>query len=173
MASYYELLQVPADASAEAIDKSARWARQAVAHDPDRQRRLAAIDEAYETLRDPARRQEYDGKLADGSVPTVAANGVALIAADAPLQAGERGCSVCGAMPTASYAVVRLAGPLVWRQLNGERLPYCRAHGLRAVADANRFNLTWGWLGVPVNLAFTSVNLYSRRRYSSLAPPSA
>jgi curved DNA-binding protein CbpA len=170
--SYYDVLQLPPEPSDEAIKRSARWARQAVAHDPDRQRRLAAIDEAYETLRNPTRRRTYDAELAAGTAPSVAGNGVPLVAADAPLPTADRGCWVCGASPARNFRVVRLTGPLHWRQLNEDRRSYCNEHGCCEVANANRFNLTVGWLGVPVNLLFTFVNLYSWRRYRSLGSPS-
>lgn len=170
MASYYELLQVSVDASDEAIRASAQWARQAVAHDPDRERRLAAIDEAYETLQEPTLRRVYDEKLAAGTAPPIASNGVVLVAADAPLPLLGRNCSVCGLGPTADFVVLRAVSWWSWREPGDDR-SYCRDHGRAEIAAANRYNLTAGWWRVPVNLIFAAINLNSLRRFSALEPP--
>lgn len=170
MASYYELLQVPVDASDESIRSSAQWARQAVAHDPDRERRLAAIDEAFETLREPTLRRVYDEKLSAGTASSIAANGVVLVAADAPLPIAGSNCSVCGLGPTADFVVLRAVSWWSWREPGNDR-SYCRDHGRAEVAAANRYNLTAGWWRLPINLIFAAINLNSLRRFSSLDPP--
>lgn len=171
MASYYELLQVPVDASDEAIRSSTQWARQAVAHDPDRERRLAAIDEAYETLREPTLRRVYDDQLAAGTAPSIAGNGVVLVAADAPLPLAGSLCSICGLTPATDFVVLRAMSWWSWRPPGDDR-SYCRDHGRAEVAEANRYNLTAGWWRLPVNLIFAAINLNSLRRFSSLDPPS-
>lgn len=63
--SYYEILEVPANASYEDIKRAYR--RLALLHHPDRSKGktdhsvfFLEIKEAYETLIDPVRRQEYD-----------------------------------------------------------------------------------------------------------------
>ena len=65
---YYELLGVQPNASASAIKKAYR--REVRKYHPDKhegndlaelaKQRLAALNEAYDTLRDPAKRREYD-----------------------------------------------------------------------------------------------------------------
>lgn len=68
--NYYELLDVPQDASDEAIQQAYR--RAAMKYHPDRnpgdtvaEEKFKAIKDAYEVLSDPAKRAEYD---ATGSV---------------------------------------------------------------------------------------------------------
>lgn len=65
MADYYELLRVPRDAGQEEIKKAYR--KVALEHHPDRndgsresEERFKEVTEAYEVLRDPARRARYD-----------------------------------------------------------------------------------------------------------------
>ncbi len=58
---YYEILGVSKDASADEIKKSFR--RAAIEHHPDRggdEAKFKEINEAYEILKDPAKRQRYD-----------------------------------------------------------------------------------------------------------------
>src|SRR5262245_32305664 len=59
---YYEVLGVSKDASADEIKKAFR--RQAVQHHPDKEggdeTKFKEINEAYEVLKDPSKRQRYD-----------------------------------------------------------------------------------------------------------------
>jgi hypothetical protein len=58
---YYEILGLPVDADAHEIEQA--YKREIRAHHPDRggeQRRAQLINEAFETLRDPAKRARYD-----------------------------------------------------------------------------------------------------------------
>ena len=177
MASYYELLQVPVDASDEAIKRSARWARKAVTHDPDRERRLAAIDEAYATLSYPSLRRTYDGRLAAGTAPDEARNGVPLIAADQPLPLKRRGCAACGAIPARNFPPVRITGLVVWLTLQIDRrgtVRHCRDHGRRRTLAAMRHNLVFGWWGIlalPANIMAIAYDLIVLLRYSQLGEP--
>lgn len=70
MKDYYVILQIPADSSLAAIRQAFR--RLAKLHHPDKARhegsdvdekRFSEISEAYETLRDPAKRRKYDTQL--------------------------------------------------------------------------------------------------------------
>src|SRR5690348_3009215 len=62
---YYEVLGVPRDASAEdirrAYRKLAREYHPDVNEDPGAEDRFKEISEAYEVLRDPEKRERYDG----------------------------------------------------------------------------------------------------------------
>src|SRR5690348_1890330 len=58
---YYEILGVPKSASADEIKKAFR--RAAIEHHPDRggdEAKFKEINEAYEVLKDPSKRQRYD-----------------------------------------------------------------------------------------------------------------
>src|SRR3954467_3396362 len=58
---YYEILGIGKSASADEIKKAFR--RQAVQHHPDRggdEAKFKEINEAYEVLKDPSKRQRYD-----------------------------------------------------------------------------------------------------------------
>src|SRR6476619_5357389 len=58
---YYEVLGVKKDASADEIKKAFR--RAAVEHHPDRggdETKFKEINEAYEVLKDPTKKQRYD-----------------------------------------------------------------------------------------------------------------
>src|SRR5688572_16769938 len=59
---YYEVLGIGKDASADEIKKSFR--RLAVQHHPDKEggseEKFKEINEAYEVLKDPSKRQRYD-----------------------------------------------------------------------------------------------------------------
>src|ERR1700743_2943792 len=58
---YYEVLGVKKDASADEIKKAFR--RAAVEHHPDRggdEAKFKEVNEAYEVLKDPSKRQRYD-----------------------------------------------------------------------------------------------------------------
>jgi hypothetical protein len=73
MASHYELLDVPVDASREEIRRA--YLRQARRHHPDAhsgsgreiveeaQRRMEAVNAAWAVLGDPARRRDYDAEI--------------------------------------------------------------------------------------------------------------
>src|SRR3954452_8502278 len=62
---YYEILGVPRDASSEdirrAYRKLARQYHPDVNKDPGAEDRFKEVSEAYEVLRDPERRAQYDG----------------------------------------------------------------------------------------------------------------
>ena len=74
-ADHYKTLGVPRDASAEVI--KAAYRKVALAHHPDRTRRLAAkeqersqrlferVNNAFEVLGDPTQRRQYDFELAN------------------------------------------------------------------------------------------------------------
>jgi curved DNA-binding protein CbpA len=80
--SYYELLEIAADASAEEIKSAFR--REIAKYHPDKVQHLgrefqdiaaikaAELTQAYKTLSDAARRAEYDDLLADGVAPAAA-----------------------------------------------------------------------------------------------------
>src|SRR4051812_15750071 len=58
---YYEILGVKKDASADEIKKAFR--RSAIEHHPDRggdETKFKELNEAYEVLKDPSKRQRYD-----------------------------------------------------------------------------------------------------------------
>ncbi len=115
MPSYYEVLQLKPASSGDEVDASYRWACKAVAGKPDDALRRAAIDEAYETLRDPERRRTYDVELEAGTAPTTARNGVPLVSADEAVGAVFGGCHECGAVPAGDYPIVRASGSLITR----------------------------------------------------------
>ncbi|HEX2273564.1 MAG TPA: J domain-containing protein [Acidimicrobiales bacterium] len=83
MASYYELLDVPVDASHEEIRRA--YHRQARRHHPDAHsgsgteiveeahRRMEAINAAWAVLGDPARRRAYDAEIGLRPMPSPAA----------------------------------------------------------------------------------------------------
>ena len=72
--TYYDLLEIDSDATAETIKKQYR--KLSLDHHPDRPTGNAAkfkdINEAYETLSDPAKKKEYDFFLSHGSNPEAA-----------------------------------------------------------------------------------------------------
>ncbi|NJN16089.1 MAG: redoxin domain-containing protein [Oscillochloris sp.] len=81
MATYYQLLEIASDADQAAIDTA--YARQRQQYDPERVRdldeelqqiaaqRTAEIDRAYQVLRDPQRRRQYD--IGIGLIPVQSA----------------------------------------------------------------------------------------------------
>lgn len=114
--THYETLGVPADAPPERIrDAYRRLARD---HHPDRDRSgavgsMAAINEAYRVLRDPARRAVYDATLRGSAVGPVGNGRSASATAPrsprppvAPLPPGRFPWKMLGLMATVGCVVV-------------------------------------------------------------------
>ena len=78
--NYYERLGVAPNASPEEIQKAfkqaARKAHPDVNKSPDAEETFKAISEAYDTLKDPAKRSQYDASLRPASRPGGHASGI-------------------------------------------------------------------------------------------------
>ena len=74
--NYYDILDVPKDASADVIKK--QYKKKALKHHPDRggnSEMFKKISEAYQTLSDPEKKQEYDNTNPfSQNMPTTGAN---------------------------------------------------------------------------------------------------
>jgi hypothetical protein len=157
MITYYDVLGVAADADPEDIKQS--YHRKAQLLHPDRhataadavQREAEAamktVNQAWDTLKDPGRREHYDfehGLGDQGGGP--AQDGRGWSSAGRPPAEDE--CELCGSGPAAPAVFRQETGKIIWRTRRRIEGTFCRDCGLSLLRSAQNRTLITGWWGL-------------------------
>jgi DnaJ domain len=156
----YEVLGVPASASAEEIKRAYRRTafdlhpdRHAAAPEAERQRlteQMSRASEAYEVLGDPERRRRYDEHLRlgrQGPFERAEPRGPTL------RPPGPTECDLCGASPAKPLTLRQGVGLLVARRRSVLTLTLCKGCGKAFFREVQNQTLLKGWWGVFAFLA--------------------
>jgi hypothetical protein len=179
--SAYEILGVSPDVSQGELRRTYQ-ARAQLLH-PDRHvgaspevvaeatRAMSDLNLAWEEVKDPTSRAEYDRSLGNGSLHTTPRKATSNLRSPGPDE-----CVMCGTTPAVTVRLRSQTGKVLLRSVRWIESPLCYNCGIamfRALTNRTLYAGWWGIIAFFANLAIVVGNLSSRWRLRSANEPHA
>ncbi|HZQ87368.1 MAG TPA: J domain-containing protein [Acidimicrobiales bacterium] len=185
MQTLYEVLGVSSGATDEEIHHAYKVKAQLLHPDhhsgaPDEvvklaQEEMTALNQAYQTLRDPHERRQYDASLQTPSAQDSAHHSRATTRRHTVRQPGVGECRFCGSTPVADVVLKAQTGKVIFRSLYTVHAPLCRDCALATGRSMTNRTLWLGWWGAISALTtpfYVGKNLIEMHKAKRLEAPS-